>query len=360
MKKIVIICFTLAISLSCLPPAASKTVIDGQPAPQSAALKAAIEGPQPQKADSIAEMPPFKTPSAGDIVEFMKKHVDLDFSHLSFVEDPFLGEEMFFPVLENRKKYTLQQREELINTYTNLFHTTFTRSQYSDSPDANYMECMRMFIFITMALLSYDGEWRYKQYLRIAEVFADYSKYPEYDHKNYVRIRLIKLLIQIDEAEQLSGYFSPKENVLQTVNELSDYVRNHELHPDFRKDLLILFGQGKEVENSTMFVDVEKTKIIIKIKTRSTPEQYRGGVYFIDIGNTLSSRTKTSYPQTQPIKHYVDNDMFVIEIDKQRVTDQIMKFNTVAVTLNNGNFEIYSYKSDKHILPIEEPKEPHK
>jgi len=127
-----------------------------------------------------------------------------------------------------------------------------------------------------------------------------------------------------------------------------------------------------EIKSHAMFVEVEVEKVIIRIQTRYKPELYTvNRLWFV---NTLSPQKysalhrkeySVSYRINDIVRYYVDKDMLVIEMAKQKVTDFFESFNLVSVRLYNSKrftnrrLEDYTYKLDRPIFSVDELSEPH-
>jgi len=105
-------------------------------------------------------------------------------------------------------------------------------------------------------------------------------------------------------------------------------------------------------------IETEEGKVIIKIQTRSRPEKYSLlRTFFGD--SFLSEQIVAGHPAKYDLKCYVYKNIFVIEMDERVFTDVYKNFNWVSLILfkRGGTREEYFYKSDKYILPVEEPNE---
>jgi hypothetical protein len=116
---------------------------------------------------------------------------------------------------------------------------------------------------------------------------------------------------------------------------------------------ILFFGRAppKTIENCNIVVHTEADRIIIKIQTRYNPNIYRGGVERIILGDNLISNKYLTFRFSE-IKHYVYEDMFVIEfLDIQEVSTYLAGFNWISVWLNRGRIiEEYVYESEDFIF----------
>ena len=96
-------------------------------------------------------------------------------------------------------------------------------------------------------------------------------------------------------------------------------------------------------------------KIVIKIQTHFELKFYDKGVYGIHFIH-LFSKQGVYLTGADISKQYIQDGMFVIDVDKQMVTHELVGFTSIVVTLiNSEKCEDYFYMSGNVISLIGEP-----